>query len=80
MADLSIPLQGMSLASTDFDRAAAGIARRTFPPSATEYPDDTMDLSHEMVALLQVKNDYAANTGTVHVLDEMNRITIDMIG
>lgn len=80
MADFSIPLGGMSRATSDFNRAASGIARATVPPSTTESPVDTVDLSHEMVALLQAKNDYAANAKAVRVFDEMNRATLDMLG
>lgn len=80
MGDFSIPLGGMSRATSDFNRAASGIARATVPPSTTQSPVDTIDLSHEMVALLQAKNDYAANAKAVHVFDQMNRSTLDMIG
>jgi flagellar basal body rod protein FlgG len=80
MADFSIPLAGMSQASSDFDQAATRIARSSVPTASAASPADTVDLSQEMVALLQAKNDFEANTKTVRVFDDMNRSTLDMIG
>ena len=80
MADLSSPLQGIQKASADFNRAAVGIARATIPASTTEYPSDTVDLCREIVALIQAKNDFAANTKPLRIADEMNRNILDMIG
>ncbi len=87
MADFSIPIQGMSRASVDFDRAASNIARSSLPPQKADVSsgkvgpkEDTVELSTGMVDLLQAKNDYAANTKTFHVMDEMNRNLLDMVG
>jgi hypothetical protein len=80
MADFSIPLAGMSQASSDFDEAAARIARSPVSTTSAGSPGDTVDLSHETVALMQAKNDFEANAKTVRVLDDMNRSTLDMIG
>jgi flagellar hook protein FlgE len=79
MADFSIPLAGMSQASSNFDQAAARIARSPLCSTSAQIPGDTVDLSHEMVALLQAKNDFEANTKTVRVIDDMARSTLDMI-
>lgn len=79
MADFSIPLAGMSRASSDFDHAAARIARSSVPTASAASPGDSVDLSQDVVALLQAKNDFEANTKTVHVLDDMARSTLDMI-
>ncbi len=70
----------MSQASSNFDRAASGIARAPAPPSTTEYPIDAIDLSQEVVTLLQARNDFAANSKTARVADGMNRSVLDMIG
>ena len=80
MADFSIPIQGMSRASADFDRAASNIARYSVPLQKADPPHDTVDLSTEVVDLLQAKNDFAANTKTFRVFDEVNRNVLDMIG
>jgi flagellar basal body rod protein FlgG len=80
MAGFSIPIQGMSRASADFDRAASNVARATVPTQKETVPEDTVSLSSSMVDLLQAKNDYSANTKTVHVMDEMNRTLLDMAG
>jgi flagellar hook protein FlgE len=83
MAGFSIPIQGMSRASADFDRAASNIARASLPAQPMQkeaLPEDTVDLSTSMVNLLQAKNDYSANTKTVHVMDEMTQTLLDMVG
>jgi flagellar hook protein FlgE len=87
MADFSIPIQGISRASADFDRAASNIAHSAVPMQKADaavnnvsIKKDTVDLSTSMVDLLQAKNDYAANTKTFRVFDEMNRNVVDMIG
>jgi hypothetical protein len=80
MADFSIPLQGMSWASADFDRAASHIARSSVPTPKAEAPHDTVELSTSMVNLLQAKNDYAANNQAFRVADEINRNVLDMTG
>ncbi len=80
MADFSIPAQGMSRASADFDRAASNIARASVPAQKSDLPQDTVDLSTAAVNLLQARNDYEANTRTFRVLGEMNRNVLDMVG
>lgn len=80
MAGFSIPIQGMSRASADFDRAASNVARATVSAPKETVPQDTVSLSSSMVDLLQAKNDYSANAKTVHVMDEMNRTLLDMAG
>ena len=80
MADFSIPTQGMSRASADFERAASNVARASIPVQKTALPQDTVDLSTAAVNLLQAKNDYGANTKTFRIMDEMNRNVLDMIG
>ncbi len=79
MADFTIPAIGMSRASADFDRAASNIARSSLPAKQTDQPQDSVELSTEVVNLLQAKNDFTANTKSFHVMDEMNRTVLDMI-
>jgi hypothetical protein len=79
MADFSIPLAGMSQASSNFNQAAGRIARSSVPTATPANQSDGVDLSQEVVALLQAKNDFDANTKTVHVLNDMARSTLDMI-
>ncbi len=80
MAGFSIPIQGMSRASVDFDRAASNIARSSVPTQTESIPRDTVELSTGMVDLLQAKNDYAANIKTFHVMDQMTRSVLNMVG
>jgi flagellar basal body rod protein FlgC len=80
MADLSIPSQGMTRASADFDRAASKIARAPSSTAQTGFPQDTVELSTSTVDLLQAKSDVEANTRTFRISDEMNRTVLDMVG
>ncbi|MGB8260326.1 MAG: hypothetical protein WCE75_08240 [Terracidiphilus sp.] len=80
MADFSIPIQGMAQASADLNQAAYNIARSSAPARETDLPQDTVELSTSVVNLLQAKNDFAANSKTVHVMDQMNKALLDMIG
>ena len=85
MADFTIPIEGISRASADFDRAASNIAHSVVPAQKlsgnnVSLKRDTVELSTSMVELLQAKNDYAANTKTFRVFDEINRNVLDMIG
>ena len=84
MADFSIalqgPVQGMSAASADFDRAASNIALASVSTLNAETPRDTVELSTSVVNLLQARNDYEANAKTFRVVDELNRSVLDMIG
>jgi hypothetical protein len=69
----------MSRAETQFNKAAGAIARAT-----TASPDggggDVVDLSVSMVALLQSKNNFEANTKVFKVADEMQKSLLNAIG
>jgi flagellar hook protein FlgE len=84
MADISIalqgPIQGMSRASADFDRAASNVARAFVSTHKAVNTLDSVELSTSMVNLLQAWSDHAANTKTFRVFDEINRNVLDMIG
>ena len=79
MADLSIPLAGMSQAVSRLNTAASRIARAPLqgtPPDA----QDSVDLSSEMVALLASRNDFEANTKVVKTFDEMTKTLLNILG
>ena len=79
MADLSIPSQGMTQVSANFDRAASKIAPAPIASTETGLPQDTVELSSGVVDLLQAKNDFAANAKAFRVMNEMNRAVLDML-
>jgi flagellar basal body rod protein FlgG len=69
MADLTIPLHGMSQAESRVNTAASRIARMGSRSSGSE---DSIDLGVEMVALIQSKNAYTANVNVAQALEQMN--------
>ena len=69
MINLSAPLQGMQSAMAQFQSAAGKIAQA--PAVGLDQPTDAIDLSAEMVALLQAKNQFESNVKAAHVGDEM---------
>ncbi len=74
MIDFQTPLQGMDSASTSLDRAASRIAA-TGQPSG-----DSVDLSTEMVALIQARNDFGANVKAAQAMDEMSQSLLNIVG
>jgi len=71
---LQTPLQGMSQASASVDRAAARIASLGTPAG------DSVDLSAEMVALIEGKNNFSANVKSAQTMDEMTQTLLNMVG
>lgn len=65
----------MSAAQQKLDQAAARIAR--WPGDG---PADTVDLSAEAIALLEARNDNAANVSVARTADERDRATLNLIG
>jgi len=86
MNSISSALNGMNQAISRFDASASRIARTGLspagaPPSTAAAPgEDTVDLSSNMVSLLDAQNNFEANTKTVAVSDQMTQSTLDMIG
>ncbi len=78
MVNLNTPLQGMQQAMDRIDVTAQRIAG--MPSLASTPPEDTLDLSNEMVALLESRNQFAANVQTARVEDRMSRASLDLLG
>jgi flagellar hook-associated protein FlgK len=78
MVGLDGPLQGLSRAQENFDKAASDIAR---PQSVDQQnPQDQVSLSDSMVALMQARNDYEANLKSLQTSNDMAKKLIDMLG
>jgi flagellar hook protein FlgE len=69
-------LSGMQSAQSQVDRSAARIASL---PASAQQPSDSVDLSAEMVALLQGRNDFAANAKSFEIQDQMAQSTLNLI-
>jgi flagellar hook protein FlgE len=74
MIDFQTPLQGMESASASLDRAASRIAAIGQPSS------DTVDLSTEMIALIQARNNFGANLRAVQTMNEVTQSLLDLVG
>ena len=70
-------MQGMSQAESQLNTAASHIAR--LGSSSPDPQGDTVDLSAEMVALMQSRNDFQANVKVVHAFDEMNKSLLNIL-
>ena len=73
---LSSALEGMSRAETQLNKAAGAIARASVVSSGS----DVVDLSASMVALMESKNSFEANTKVFHIADQMSKDLLNVIG
>ena len=79
MIDFSTPIQGMHRAEDGLNAAADRLAK--MPAAAADAASaDQVDLSAQMVALMESRNNFAANVKVVHAGDEMTRATLDLLG
>jgi len=74
MIDFQSPLQGMDSASAGLDRTATRIA------SIGQPTGDTVDLSTEMVALIQARNSFGANVKAAQTMDELSQSLLNIVG
>lgn len=77
MIGLTAALDGLSLAESQFNIAAAKIGRA--PLTASEGAD-SVDLSAAAVALLESRNNFDANTKLIKTVDELEKSLIDAVG
>ncbi len=77
---ISSGLQGLSRAETQLNTAADHIAKSPLSASDNPQPGDSIDLSSEMVALLESRQNYDANLATLRTSDQMQKTLLDMIG
>jgi flagellar basal body rod protein FlgG len=73
MIDFSTPLAGMERATTSLNQTASKIAN-------ISTPGDTVDLSTEMVNLIQARNGFESNTKVLQTEDEMTKSLLNLIG
>ena len=87
MTSLSSALSGMNRAAGDLDDTARRVARAghsapdaTATPSSADSDGDSVNLSSDMVSLLNSRNNFEANTKTAEVSDQITQSTIHMLG
>ena len=73
MIDFSSPLAGMDRATTSLNQTAAKIAKGSTPT-------DSVDLSTEVVSLIQARNGFESNTKVLQTEDELTKNLLNMIG
>jgi flagellar basal body rod protein FlgG len=74
MIDFQTPIEGMDRASASLDRAASRIAAIGQPSG------DTVDLSTEMVALIQARDNFGANVKVTQTMDEVTQSLLNVVG
>jgi flagellar hook protein FlgE len=91
MIDFSTPLAGMNAAETSLNRTATNIANYGASPlnseqnSAQNSPQstsggDTVDLSTDVVSMIEARNNFAANVKTVQTEDQMTQSLLNIFG
>ena len=68
----AIALSGMHAAQTRLENTATRIAH-------VSEPEDRVDLSAEMVALMESRNDFAANAKALKTADQMQQSVLDVL-
>ena len=73
--DFSVPLAGMKQAEESLQKTASTLARVGFADAR-----DTVDLSAEIVALIEARNDFAVNTKVVRTENQMTKSLLSILG
>lgn len=80
MIDFATPLRAMNQAEQSLDKAAGRIAQSPFATASSSTADDTLDLSAEMIALLEARGSFSANAKVIQTADEMSKTLFEMLG
>lgn len=79
MADFIVALKGISNGMKLAEATATRIAKAPVAPSQTSTPTDVVDLSAEMIALMQAKDTVAANVQVAKTFDDLNQAIVDLL-
>jgi flagellar hook protein FlgE len=71
---MGIARDGMRSAAGSLEKSAGKIAKAADPASA-----DAIDLSSEMVALLDARNQFRTNARVIQTADEMQKTTLNLL-
>lgn len=75
MIDFSIPLAGLNQAETKLNQTASRISKVGLTPEG-----DSVDLSAEMVSLIEARNAFAANTKVIKTEDQVTQNLFNLLG
>jgi flagellar hook protein FlgE len=73
MEIMNVALTGMEGAQSSFQRTAGRIA------ASGEFQPDSVDLSGEMTALLEARNQFQSNARVIQTGDEMTKTVLDLL-
>jgi flagellar hook protein FlgE len=76
MLVFDVALEGLNRAETVLEGAAGRLARL---PLVLEAPEDVVNLSAEMVALIEARNLFQINARVIRTADEMSRSLLDVL-
>lgn len=79
MQILAIAQQGMEQAQGRVEQAASRIASLGTAGANPAQPNDNINLSDEMISLMQAKNDFEANLKVAHTADDLQKQTLDLL-
>jgi flagellar hook-associated protein FlgK len=79
MPDFSIPLAGMSAATSRIETAAARIARPPLAAATHPEPQDSVELSAEMVALIEARTAFQANANVVQTFEQLHLSLLNIL-
>ena len=78
MASISTALGGLQQAQGSLEQVARRVAGAS--GEGTRDAADSVDLSAEMVKLLQAKQDFHACTNVIRTADQMEKTALDLLG
>ena len=82
--DFSIPLAGMDRAEASLNTTATQIAGISVAgigvATGTTGQGDTVDLSAEMIALMEARNNFAVNAKLAQAENQVAQISINLLG
>jgi flagellar hook protein FlgE len=70
------PIDGMQAAEAQVSQTAARIAG----VGTQKSPEDSVDLSAEMISLIQARDGFQANVKAQQVMDQVAQTTLDLAG
>jgi flagellar basal body rod protein FlgG len=73
MVDFSAPLLGLERATTSLDKTAAKVATQAFSEG------DSLEFGPEMVALMQARRSFEANTSVIRTENEVSKSVLNIL-
>ena len=75
MIDFSVPLEGLDRAESSLNQSAAKIAQ-----IGSNGPSDSVDLSSELVTLLQARNSFQTNVAVLQTENQLTKSSSNIVG